>query len=69
MVRLAFLNWLEEYLLEHEMRDVEIWRAVKRELRFLRYPTLYRILGFIEGLVPPVKGAIDGLGRWAFGES
>ncbi len=67
-MRQVFLNWLEEYLLEHEISDVEIWQVLKREQRFLRYPIVYRILGFIEGFAPPVKGAIDGLGRWAFRE-
>jgi hypothetical protein len=67
--RLAFLNWLEAYLTDHGIKDARIWRILKRELRILHYPLLYRISGSIGGLLPPVQGAIEQLGRWTFRES
>ena len=67
--RLTFLSWLEAYLNEHSVRDAMLWRTLKREIRFLRYPRLYQIAGTIERLAPPMKGVIDELGRWTAKES
>ena len=36
--RLAYLEWLEEYLVKKEVRDPEIWQAVRRGLWFNREP-------------------------------
>ena len=63
IARLTFLNWLEAYLSERGIKDTKIWRTLKREMRFLRYPLIYRITGSIESLVPPMKGVIEALGR------
>jgi len=69
IARLTFLNWLEAYLSEHGIKDAKVWEALKREMRFLRYPLLYRISGSIESLVPPMKGVVEELGRRTFGAS
>jgi len=41
--RLFFLNWLEGYLAEQGVKDVEIWRRLRKELWRCRHPTLARL--------------------------
>ena len=37
--RLPFLEWLEKYLIEREVKDSELWSILCRELRLYRHPT------------------------------
>lgn len=41
--RLAYLNWLVEYLSARGIEDKDLWRIVRRELRVLRHPHLRRL--------------------------
>lgn len=42
--RLTFLHWLEKYLLEHQVKDTEVWEVLQKELWQYRRPILYRPL-------------------------
>lgn len=44
LARLVFLNWLEEYLSQHEVKNTEVGKLLKRELLPHRHPRLYRVL-------------------------
>jgi glycosyltransferase involved in cell wall biosynthesis len=41
--RLVFLNWLAAYLTDHEVKDMEVWRALETELWQCRHPLLTRL--------------------------
>jgi glycosyltransferase involved in cell wall biosynthesis len=41
--RLFFLNWLAGYLAEQGIKDVEIWRKLRKELWRCRHPTVSRL--------------------------
>jgi glycosyltransferase involved in cell wall biosynthesis len=43
--RLFFLNWLNSYLTDHKVQDLEVWRALKKELWECQHPFLTRVLG------------------------
>jgi glycosyltransferase involved in cell wall biosynthesis len=43
-MRLAFLKWLEKYLLETGMKDSLSWQTLKRELFLYKYPFLLQLL-------------------------
>jgi glycosyltransferase involved in cell wall biosynthesis len=49
--RLAFLNWLCEYLSKQGVKDAEVWAILHKELRPYRYPILHRLLGSAQRLV------------------
>ncbi|MBI2487671.1 MAG: glycosyltransferase family 2 protein [Deltaproteobacteria bacterium] len=53
--RLTFLNWLEGYLSEQEVRDTRVWNALRKAQRPYRYPIFYRLLGFFRNLVRSMK--------------
>ena len=42
--RLFFLNWFERYLIDQEIRDADVWKALNAALRPYRHPTLDRVL-------------------------
>jgi glycosyltransferase involved in cell wall biosynthesis len=41
--RLIFLSWLEKYLTQQGVQDAEIWRVLKEQLWFYRYPILSKL--------------------------
>lgn len=41
--RQAFLDWLEGYLRAQQVTDARLWRALRRQLRPYRQPTLYSL--------------------------
>jgi hypothetical protein len=41
---LAFLTWLEKYLLEQGIDDPKIWKPLRRKFWLYNHPTLFRIL-------------------------
>jgi glycosyltransferase involved in cell wall biosynthesis len=49
--RLSFLRWLAAYLSDHRVKDPEIWKALRRELRRCRYPKLSRRLSQAQHLM------------------
>ena len=42
-VRLFFLNWLEKYLAQEGVKDVEVWQALRNALWPYRHPILYQL--------------------------
>jgi glycosyltransferase involved in cell wall biosynthesis len=58
--RRAFLNWAEGYLAEEEVKDPEIWRVLRRELRPYRHPRLYHLIERTRRLVRRVRGLWKG---------
>jgi hypothetical protein len=57
--RLKYLNWLEQYLLDKNIQNREVWRELQKALFFYRHPFLRNIVrhllkgtqGFIKQLV------------------
>jgi glycosyltransferase involved in cell wall biosynthesis len=54
--RLAFLRWLAAYLTEEGLGEPEIWKALRRQLRRYRHPTLARWLDAARGLLVAIAG-------------
>ncbi|HVX29431.1 MAG TPA: glycosyltransferase family A protein [Nitrolancea sp.] len=42
--RLAFLNWLADYLTSNDITDAGVWRALRLEFWRFRHPRAYRLL-------------------------
>lgn len=57
-VWLFFLNWLEEYLLKQGVKDIEIWKALQKELWPYSHPILYPLLRRAHHLVGEIKGLL-----------
>jgi len=53
--RLIFLNWLEGYLSEQEIKDIRVWNALRRAQRPYRYPHFYRMLGLLRNIIRQLK--------------
>lgn len=49
--KLKFLTWLEQYLIEQEFKDKEIWRLLQKALLPYKHPHLYRLLAFLRFLI------------------
>ncbi|WP_460208282.1 glycosyltransferase [Scytonema sp. NUACC21] len=47
---LTVLNWLEKYLSEQEVKDTEVWQALKKAMWPYHYPTLYRLSQYAQQL-------------------
>jgi glycosyltransferase involved in cell wall biosynthesis/SAM-dependent methyltransferase len=45
--RLAYLDWLEGYLLGRDVKHPGLWRVLRRELLPYRHPALYRLSGSV----------------------
>ena len=45
-VRLFFLNWLQDYFKEQNVKDFQLWLALRKALLPYRYPILYRLFSF-----------------------
>lgn len=45
---LAFLNWLEDHLLSCQIKDTEVWAALRRRLWPVRHRILYRLSRFVQ---------------------
>lgn len=52
--RLNYLTWLEQYLIEQDIQDPQVWKALKKELWAHHNPTLYRQ---VERIRHPVRSA------------
>ncbi len=48
--RLNYLNWLEQYLGEQQVKDPQVWKALNRALMPYRKPSLYRLISLIRRL-------------------
>ena len=72
--RLAFLNWLEGYLMEKDMRGTHVWRVLEDELwPYRQYGRISFIIGLLikrtEHLLSSIWWDIKKLVRIAFGRS
>jgi glycosyltransferase involved in cell wall biosynthesis len=43
-IRLTFLAWLEEYLRRNGIKNREVWKVLRKELRPYRHPDFHRLL-------------------------
>lgn len=57
-IRLFFLKWLEEYLIQQEVKDSKIWKAFHKALFPYQKPHLYRLLRLPQKLVEYIKGLV-----------
>ncbi|MDQ3753747.1 MAG: glycosyl transferase family 2, partial [Acidobacteriota bacterium] len=56
--RLAYLHWLESYLLTKRIADAELWLALRKALHPYRHPTLHRLGQHVDNFVGQVKRGI-----------
>lgn len=61
--RPKFLNWLEEYVSEQQIKDPELWRALHEELQPYRHPTLYTIQKIRKNLMIDAENLVLQIGR------
>ncbi|WP_414584594.1 glycosyltransferase family 2 protein [Scytonema sp. PCC 10023] len=64
IARLTYLNWLEKYLSEQEIKDVKVWQALKQERWVILHPKLYRLLRALWNPVSLGKMLVKRIGRW-----
>jgi glycosyltransferase involved in cell wall biosynthesis len=67
--RLAFLNWLNEYLSKEKVRDRHIWGALRKALRAkelqpYQHPLLYRLLQYSKRLAANIEHLVRAAVRW-----
>lgn len=65
--RERFLNWLEDYLVEHSVQDPGVHRALRRALMPYRHPMLHRLVGMTkrfarQALTAPLRNWLGA--RW-----
>lgn len=53
--RLFFLNWLEGYLSDLEIKDANLWKALRNELFLHRHPNFKRFIYYFKWLSAPIK--------------
>jgi SAM-dependent methyltransferase len=56
--RVAFLEWLKEYLHEHEITDNQVWSTLRRELRRSHYPRLHGIVARLQRTAGKTKKVV-----------
>jgi glycosyltransferase involved in cell wall biosynthesis len=61
--RLFFLNWIEKYLSEQDVKDTEIWKVIHKELWPYRHPILQRLSSHVQHLAMPMKGILKRIFR------
>ncbi len=62
-VRLTYLNWLEKYMVDLEIKDAKIWKALRKELLQYRHPRLYRLLSSYQSLIKQIEELVIFIGR------
>jgi SAM-dependent methyltransferase len=63
--RLAFLNWLEEYLSKQGVKGTEVWQTLQEELWSYHHPHLYRLLSVLQHLMQQIKCQLKPIARQA----
>lgn len=48
--RLFFLNWVEDYLSKKQVKEPEVWYALRTAKSHCRHPHLYRLLDYRHGI-------------------
>jgi glycosyltransferase involved in cell wall biosynthesis len=61
--RLGYLVWVEQYLIDHGVKDPRIWRALREELRPFRHPLWHRVLLMSRRLLQGRFRVADGAGH------
>ncbi|MEM9162575.1 MAG: glycosyltransferase family A protein [Cyanobacteria bacterium P01_F01_bin.4] len=59
--RRVFLNWLERYLTEQQVKDEAVWSALKQKLKPYRYPILFKLKQSVRRFTGKVKAFVKGL--------
>jgi len=54
-MRLTYLNWLEKYMVDLEIKDAKIWKALRSELLPYSHPRLYRLLSSYQSLIKQIE--------------
>lgn len=54
-VRRFFLSWLEQYLSQQEVKDIQVWQALKKASFPYRHPVLSKLKGRAKRLVGRMK--------------
>ena len=62
-MRLTYLNWLEKYMVDLEIKDVKIWKALRSELLPYSHPWLYRLLSSYQSLIKQIEELVIFIGR------
>lgn len=62
-IRLFFLNWLEAYLTKQEVKDIKVWKALRKALWRYQHPSLYRLLRLPRDLVKQIKEPVKQIAR------
>ena len=52
--QLFYLNWVKEYLLEHGVREAEVWQALQKALWRNRHPNMRLLLDRLEHLLQEI---------------
>jgi hypothetical protein len=59
----VFLNWLEQYLIEHHIVDQQLWDALYEEKKLFRYPIIYKISLHVDRVKTYTKAIIRRLAQ------
>lgn len=57
-VRIFFLNWLEQYLSDQDVKGSEVWQALQQALFPYRHPILHSLLKHVQYLMRRLRGLI-----------
>ena len=60
-VRLIFLQWLGNYLVEQKNKDAQLWQAYQREIWYYKHPQLAKFLLPVNSSIARVRSAIDAM--------
>jgi glycosyltransferase involved in cell wall biosynthesis len=61
--QLFFLTWVEQYLSQNRVKDLQVWRALQAALLPYRHPRWYRIQQGYQHLIGQIKKLVKFLGR------
>lgn len=56
--RLIFLNWLEKYLTEQGVKDMEVWQVIQKQLWTSPYPILLKLIKYAQYFVRQIKALV-----------
>jgi len=62
-VRLTYLKWLEQYLLDKGVKDIKLWKALRREFLPYNHPWLYRLLSNFQSFIKQIERLVIFIGR------
>jgi len=61
--RLTYLNWLENYLEEQDVKDPQLWQALRDTLLPYHHPRLYFLLKIYRFLINRLESLVVHIGR------